>query len=411
MPLIIANPNNVTTNALNVLQQNTKITNIANGTIAKGIVQSVNNSFNQFFTVLTKDIAQAYISSASGSNLDLIGVLLNTPRGGVSFGSIANSQKFYVTSSNFGTIPGIGVLGNIFPAGTIVSNSSGSIQYQTVTDTPFLNSDTQVLASVRATSSGASSNIGTNILVNHNLNIAGILTTNIASINNGSNSQSDPEYRFFLSKAVTAAEAGNITAITLAALSATGVSNIVPIPYFFGVGTAKIIVVGTTPVVDNTVLLNVQNAINQVVSIGEFVSIQPPRYIGFEINAKLLFNSSVTQAQKQPIADQVINNIYDYINNIPIGNDFIRDQLIDVILNTSDLIKDVDNDPASPTVMTNFIWTPTTTNIVNGVVSSNFIKTALPQGYTAFFDDKPIVMQNVNGFVLPTGYTPVNVSF
>src|SRR6185369_15611779 len=302
MPLIIANPNNVTTNALNVLQQNTKITNIANGTIAKGIVQSVNNSFNQYFTVLTRDIAQAYISSASGSNLDLIGVLLNTPRGGVSFGSIANSQKFYVSSGNFGSIPGIGVLGNIIPAGTIVSNASGSIQYQTVTDTPFSNSDTQVLASVRATSAGSSSNIGTNILVNHNLNIAGILTTNISAINNGSDSQSDPEYRFLLSKAVTAAQAGNLTAITLAALSATGVSNIVPIPYFFGVGTAKIIVVGTTPVVDATVLLNVQNAINQVVSIGEFVSIQPPRYIGFEVNAKLIFNSSVTQAQKQPIA-------------------------------------------------------------------------------------------------------------
>lgn len=411
MPLIISNPNNSTNQSLALLQTNTKITNIASGTIAKGIVQAVNNKFSQYYTILTTEVAQAYISTATGQSLDLIGVLLSTPRGGVSFGSIANSQKFFVSSGNFGSIPGIGVLNNIIPAGTIVSNASGSIQYQTVVNTPFQNSDTQVLASVIAITPGAAGNVGTNILTSHNLNVPGILTTNIVSINNGTDSQSDPEYRFFLSKAVTAAQAGNLTAVTLAALSAPGVSDIVPIPYFFGVGTAKIIVVGTTPVVDTGVINAVQAAANQVASIGEFVSIQAPRYIGFEINVKLIFNSNVTQDQKQPLADQVTNNIYDYINNIPIGQSFIRDQLIRVILDTSDLIQDIDNIPSSPTTMTNFIWTPTTTDIVNGQVQTNFIKSSLPQDYTSFFDDKPIVMQNVNGFVLPTGYSPVNVSF
>lgn len=411
MPLIIANPGNATTQSLALLQGNTKVTNIANGTIAKGIVQAVNNSFNQYYSILTTQIAQTYISSATGQNLDLIGVLLNTPRGGVSFGSIANSQKFYVATGTFGSIPGIGVLNNIIPAGTIVSNASGSIQYQITANIPFQNTDTQVLGSVIAITPGSAGNVGVNILINHNLNIPGILTTNIAAINNGADSQTDPEYRFFLSKAVTAAQAGNLTAVTLAALSVTGVSDIVPIPYFYGVGTAKIIVVGTTPVVDLGTLNAVQVAINQVSSIGEFVAVQPPRYIGFEINAKLIFNSSVTADQMQPLADQVTNNIYNYINNIPIGQDFIRDQLITVILNTSDLIQDVDNNPNSPTVMTNYIWTPTTTDIVNGQVQTNFIKSLLPQDYTSFFDDKPIVMQNVNGFILPTGYSPVNVTF
>jgi uncharacterized phage protein gp47/JayE len=252
MPLVIATPNNSTLNALTTLQGNTKVTNVANGTIAQGIVQAVNVSLNQYYTTLTTSIAQVYISTARGNNLDLIGVLLNTPRGGTSFGSLANAQRFYVANpyANFGAIPGIGILNNIIPAGTIVSNSNTTISYQVVADIPFLNTDTSVVGSIRALVAGSDSNVGSNILTAHNINIPAILTTNISFINNGNDSQLDPEYRFFLSKAVTAAQAGNLTAVTLAALSVPGVSNIIPIPYFYGVGTAKIIVVGTVPVID-----------------------------------------------------------------------------------------------------------------------------------------------------------------
>jgi uncharacterized phage protein gp47/JayE len=413
MPLVIANPNNITANTLSNLQGNTKITNVSNGTIAQGIVQAVNVSLNQYYTTLTTDVAQTYISTATGQSLDLIGVLLNTPRGGLSSGSLANAQRFYVSSPyvNFGAVPGIGVLSNIIPAGTIVTSSIGSISYETVADVPFLNTDTSVLASVRASVAGSGSNVGSNILVTHNLNVPGILTTNIASINNGTDSQSDAEYRFFLSKAVTAAQAGNTTAVTLAALSVQGVSNIIPLPYFFGVGTSKIIVVGTVPVVDQGTLNLVQSAVDKVTSIGELVAVAPPRYIGIEVNVKLIFNSDVPSTQFQNIANQVQNNVYDFLNNIQIGQPFVRDQLITTILNTSSLIRDIDNNPTSPTYMKNYYWSPTTTDVVNGLTQQNFIKQALPQDYTAFFDDKIIAMQNVNGFVLPTGYSPVNVSF
>jgi hypothetical protein len=139
--------------------------------------------------------------------------------------------------------------------------------------------------------------------------------------------------------------------------------------------------------------------------------VAPPRYIGIEVNVKLIFNSTVPSSQFQTIADQVTINVYDYLNNIPIGQPFVRDQLIATILNTSSLIRDIDNNPTSTTYMKNYYWSPTTTDIVNGATQQNFIKQSLPQDYTAFFDDKIIAMQNVNGFVLPTGYSPVNVSF
>jgi hypothetical protein len=169
--------------------------------------------------------------------------------------------------------------------------------------------------------------------------------------------------------------------------------------------------VGTTPVVDLGTINNVAAATSAVTSIGEFVSIQPPRYIGLEVNVKLIFNDSVTEDIKPVVVNQVTNNIYDYINNIPIGNDFIRDQLIAVILDTSSLIKDVDNVPTSNTYMSIFTWTPTTVDIINGQTILNFIKEPLPSNYTSFFDDKPIVMQDLQGFTVPVGYTPVNVTF
>lgn len=413
MPLVIANPSNVPSNALSLLQGNTAITNISNGTIAQGIVQAVSNTLNQKFTLLTTDLAQAFISTATGPNLDLIGILLNTPRGGTALGNSPSSQQFYVAGGGtFGDVNQIATLGGVIPAGVIVSNSSGSIQYQTTVSAPFNLTDSSVLTNITAITQGSAANIGANILTVQNLNFPGasqILTTNIVGINNGSDSQTDSEYRYFLSKAVTAAQAGNLTAILLAALSVPGVSNIIPIPYFWGVGTTNLIIVGTTPIVPQSVLTSVMSAVSSVTSISELVMARPPRYIGVEVVVQLEWYPSVTQDQKQSIATQVTANIYNYINNIQIGKGLVRDQLINLILNTSTQIQDIDNDPTSSTYMTINLYTPTTIDITNGVTTQNFIPTPLTQNYTAFFDDKLITMQSVNGYTYSGTAVTVNI--
>jgi hypothetical protein len=171
-------------------------------------------------------------------------------------------------------------------------------------------------------------------------------------------------------------------------------------------------VIGTTPVIDQTVLNSVLQIVQQVTALGEFVSVQAPRYIGIEIKAKLIFNQQTLDTDKAPLANAVIDNIYNYINNLPIGTGLIRDQIVATILNTSTNIQDVINDPTDPNDMDIAVWTPTTIDIVNNVVTINRVRQDIgQQNYTALFDDKLIVEQNLQGFVHAAGFTPITVTW
>lgn len=411
MPIILKDPNQITNETLAMLAGSTKVTQVSQGTIVTAIVSAVSTALAQSYDDLSASVAETYISTASGASLDFIGAMLGLPRGGSTLATRQDIQRFYVLTGNFGALAGIGALNNRIPAGTIVKSQDGSIQYQVAANITFNNTDTQVTGAVRALIPGASSNVGTNILTAHTLPVAGILTTNTAPINTGNDTQSDSEYRYVLSKAVTAAEAANEISIRLAALSVQGVSDVIIVPYFYGVGTYSIIVVGTTPVVTDTVLSTVLSLVKQVTALGEFVTVRPPRYVGVELSAHLIFNPNTPEGDKVSIVSQVTDTIYDYINNIPLGQGLIRDQIIRQILNVSSQIQDVDNDPTSTDNLEVFTWFPNTVDIVNNQEITNRIKQSLPQNYTAFFDDKLIVEQNVQGFVHDAGYLPITISW
>lgn len=377
----------------------------------QGIVSAVNTQIAQSYTNLTSSLAQTYLSTATGSSLDFIGDMLGLPRGGYSTGQQVNAQQFYVLTGTFGNLPGIGALNNVIPAGTILSTSDGSIQYQTVGPTPFTNSSTSVSATIQALNPGSSSNIGVNVLTTSNLNVAGLLTTNSIAITNGDDTQTDTDYRYALSQAVTAAEAGNLVSIQLAALSVPGVSSIMIIPYYYGVGTYAIIVIGIVPPTSQDVLNNVLQTVQQVTSLGELVTVITPRYVGVDLTATLIFTPTTPANTKTAIAQQVVNNLYNYINNIPLGQGLIRDQIINQILNTSTQIQDVDNDPTSSTYMQIGLWTPTTVEIVNGITITNRVRQSLPENYTAFFDDEMIIEMNLQGFTHDPSFVAVNINY
>jgi hypothetical protein len=234
----------------------------------------------------------------------------------------------------------------------------------------------------------------------------------MSDVTTGTDTQTDEEYRYILSKAVTAAEAANETAVRLAALSISGVSDVLIVPYIEGVGTFGIIVIGTTPIVSTDVLNNVTIAVNTVKALGEYTTISHPRYIGFEINAHLIFRSTTDAVTKQSVTDLVQSNIYNYIDNIPMGNEFVRNEVIQVTMDTSTEILDIDTDPNSSTCLSIHYWSPTTIEIdSNDNEVSNRIRTLLTSNYIGFFDDKPITEQNVQGYVHDTSFTPITVTY
>ena len=393
---------------LAMMRANTSLTKVSSGTLVQSILRAINSKLAQNNAVLTTKLAQSFLSSASGDSLDLIGVLFNTPRGGNVLGARANIQKFYCTSGTLDTLLGIV---NPIPAGTILQSADGIIQYRLAVDLPFNTGDTQVFGSIEAIVAGSSSNIGAGVLVSHGLDVPGLLTTNIESVDNGTDSQTDEEYRYILSKAVTAAEAANETSIRLAALSISGVADVRLVRYVHGIGTYGLIVIGTTPIVSTTVLQNTLSAITQVTAAGNFQTVRPPRYVGIEVGATLRFRSDTLDEDKDTIVEQVEDEIYDYINNIPMGEGFIRNELIQRIMDVSEKILDVDDEDTSLSKLSVHVWTPTTIDIEDGILVTNRIREPLTQNYTAYFDDKMVVECNMQGFTHETDFTPVIITY
>lgn len=393
---------------LAMLRANSALTRVSAGTLTQSILRAVNAKLSQNNELLNSTLAQSYLSSATGDGLDLMGVLLNVPRGGSVLGTRANVQKFYCSSRSLDLLPGIT---NPIPTGTLVQSEDGIIQYRVASDIAFNNGDVSAIGSVEAIVPGSDSNVGPNILVAHGLDVPGLLTTNIEAIDNGSDVQTDEEYRYILSKAVTAAEAANITSIRLAALSVAGVSDVLPIPYMHGIGTYGLIVVGSTPIISEAILQNVFNSVSSVTAAGEFCTVRSPRYIGIEAYAKILFRPTTTELDKPAIVEQVEDAIYDYVNNIPMGEGFVRNELIQRIMDVSNEILDVEDEDTSADKLAVYIWSPTTADIVDGVLITNRVREPLSYNYTAFFDDKHLVEQNMQGYEHDIDFTPIVIEY
>lgn len=415
MPYIIQNSDALNIQSQAILQQYSQITNLSDGTLAKAVLRALNNTLGSSYTVLTTQAAQVYVSTASGTSLDLLGVMFNCKRGQAMIANAALTQQFYVANGQtFGSLPGISVLNNIIPAGTIVQTPDRSIQYMVASNIPFSNSSTQVTGSIESITAGTAANVGSNTLTSQNLNVPGILTTNIASITNGQGTMSDQDYRYILSQAITAAEAANETAIRLATLSSPNVSSALIIPYNYGVGTASVIVVTSDIVATQSDLDSVTNNINTVTAIGEQVTVRTPIYIGIELYAKLIFQNTTPTTQYANIATQVANNLYTYINNIPVGQNLVVNQILDQILNTSNQIYDIDTIPGDPNAMSIYTWTPSTMYInANGSITTNRIRQLLVGSqYVSTFDTKIIVEQGtIQGYQHASNFVAINITY
>ncbi|MFA5746178.1 MAG: baseplate J/gp47 family protein [archaeon] len=412
----IKDEDQMSTEALRLLQDNTQITNVSDGTLARALIRAISDMHGKQYRILTRELANGFLSTATGVYLDMFGVLLSTPRGSSTLAGRENVQRFYSTDglTPIASLVGAGSLGGVIPAGTIVQSGNGSIRYEVVFNVPFSSTDLQVMATVRAVTEGVTSNVGTNILTTHSLSVTGLSTTNILGISNGTDIQGDSEYRYMLSKAITAAEAANEISIRLAALSVAGVSDVRLLPYFHGVGTFTVLVIGTTPVVSAQVLEGVRAAVSGVTALGEFFSVRGPRYIGTELQAKLIFRDDADETARTSIAARVTDVLYEYINNLPLGEGLVWNEIIQRIMETSPLIHDIDDDPASASCLRVWTWTPTIMDIINNVETYHRVKEELKEptrNYEAYSDDKMIVEQDLQGFVHEANFTPIRITW
>lgn len=331
--------------SLRYLSENTSITYFGPGSVAKALIEATNLEISKLQDFISSSQDNGFLSTASGIYLDLFGEMLGVPRIGDSkaTSSISDgSVRFYVDSGTLGSRlpdpnnPGKGLIAK----NTTVSTSNGNIIFRVTSDVSFPINTRSAYVPVTCEATGSIFNVGANQLVKHNLSSTVVKVTNDVSITSGSDVESDAEYRFRLSKAMTAKFGANATAVQIAASSQAGVSRTELIPYARGTGTFDVLVVPQGNRLQDSVKQNVRRAVEAVTAYGISPRITEPDYVKVCLSVQLQYNIGTSDGEKTVARSTVESAILRYLGSIPMGGELIINQLRSAIMSSTNFIKD-----------------------------------------------------------------------
>lgn len=386
---------------MDTLSGDTGITQLSPGGKARAILEAFAREHGSVAESFDIEMAQAFVRTASGDNLDLIGEIVGIVRleaKSAEIDAAHNNIKFYVISGTFGDITG-GVT-KVIPAGTLlyakqssISGSRTTATYRLTSSVSLLPTATEAYVSAISTQTGTKSSVGAGAINAHAFtdydDVANnsLKITNISGIVGGSNRESDTNFRYRISNAILASEAANEIAVRLAALGVAGVADVTTIPYDRGSGTFSILIKSLYPIVSDALIEKVQQAINKVKAFGNSGIAKSPKNVGIQVVVTLRYRSEITADQKTTLELSVEDEITSYCNNLAIGEGFSTQELTRRILNISNQIKSIGT--ANKPFDELYIYR-------DSRLSDNRIKQTLLADYSAHFDERVIVEQSVS---------------
>ena len=335
------------------VENDTNIRSFSPGSVARALLEAYADTAIELHTILDAKIISSMVTVASGEMLDNIGALFNLSRKDYAYAQgpvVISIDKLFgkslddlkdLIAEKTGVRPDVLTI----PSGTEIVSSGGNITFNTVVDVNL--SDEEVIVDVISSRPGTYGNISSSVLTRFGtlpldfLHITQYVTVrNTLPISGGDGIESDDNFRFRIVNAYTASSSGNITALRLAALSVPGVSDVIINNYEYGIGTVGIFVISETPIVSQGILNGVQAVVNQVSSAGERVIISAPDYRALDILVRLEFKPETKIGDKDGICLSVQRAIINYVNNLPVGADFIMTEMGSRIKEASSLIYD-----------------------------------------------------------------------
>ena len=395
MPFLRREYSEIIDSALRQLTNETNITQLSPGAKARTLLEITSRQVSEQYQVFDANLAMAFLSSSRGEALDLIGELVGVqrlqPR---SASTIPGSETvvFFTEAGNFGAING----GNditVFKGTRLFTSPSApgaddGITYYISEETVLSASAKQQSVPVAAAQQGEIYNVGKDSLVNHeftNYVMAldnTLLVRNQAAITTGRNIESDEDFKYRISRQVTASERANETAIRLAALSIPGVADIVSVPYIRGLGTYGVFIKSLDARVSDDLVNAVQVIIGLVQSYGNRGFALKPKEIGMEMDLTLTFRETVTSKDQADMSRAVVSVVYDYVNNLNIGEDFIINELVQRVMSVDDRIRNVGE--ANQPIDDLKAWRTSRT-------ADNRVRYTLNNDYIAAFDEKVLI--------------------
>lgn len=331
--------------SIKYLIKNTGITYFSDGSIARALVESNNLEISRLQDYVASAFQNAFLSSATGIYLDMWGETLGLARI-VDRRASAEIQdgavRFYTNSGTLGSRlrhpsnPGLGLI----VSGTIISNPADTVAFTVTEDVTFPINAKSVFVPVAASDLGADFNVGANQLTVHNLNIADVRVTNDIAITTGADIESDEEYRFRLTRALTSRYGSNLAAIEVASVSSPSVSRSEILQFARGAGTFDVLLIPQGNKVTNSAKESTRRALEQVTAYGVSFKVREPEYVAIKVTMQLMFGSGASEGDKISARETVQANVIRYISSIPMGGELVINQLRSNAL-TPSIVKDV----------------------------------------------------------------------
>ena len=326
--------------SLRYLLKNTDITYIAEGSIARALVETTNLEISRIGEFMSAVQANTFLDSASGPYLDVIGEqfgLKRLTRIKASTSQGDSNIKFSIAEGRLGdAFPDTnnanqGVIGN----GIEISTSDNSITFLTTEKTYFNKNAKEIYVSAKAKNSGDASNVGRGRLNTHT-GPSSVQVTNEKAITNGLSNESDRNFRYRIANNLAASPTANETAIRLALLNLTDVADINLIEAARGAGTFDALIVPTGNTFNMRTLNTAQRILDNVSAFGVNGRVISPNYMQIKVSVRLV---PVTGSKYSAVDMNKIkakNAILDYIEDIPLGGELIVNRLRSSIIEAVD---------------------------------------------------------------------------
>jgi uncharacterized phage protein gp47/JayE len=321
-----------------------KISLLTPGSTARALIETNNQTIDELNQSLSLYQAMAYLSTATGVYLDLIGELLGLTRRQARAATIASEDRairFYVPNGllrDFLPHPSDLTLG-LIPSGTTVSSADGSVVYIVDSDVTFPRAATEVFVPATASITGTSVNVGSFTLRRHSLGTTSVLVTNPVSITTGRDTESDEEFRARIRARVRTTEGANETAVRLAVLSAPGIADVRLIPYKRGAGSFDALLIPIGNRITKEALEIAARNVSQVVAFGIHWRLREPKYVRVSMIISLSY-AGILAGEQAAVRNNVERIVLRHLGQIKIGGELVLNQLGSDILELEPRVKD-----------------------------------------------------------------------
>lgn len=333
-------------NALSNLTEQTPITSVGPGSIARAITEAITTELGDLYSIMDFNLNLSMVSTAMGSVLDLMGQLYNVERKTIS--DIAAIDKslgsfyFYLDSPAPSAFT--------IPSGTrITTSQTGFVNdfftYQTTESNTFALGQSRVYASIQPVFANSVFTAGAGSLTSHNFTGTppGVLLKcyNPKPIGASFGYEDDDSYRTRIIKAVRTAAGGTEEACRFAILGLAGVRDCAIRTFPYGMGSFEVLVIPEDPSNATQVMANAANTLFSVRPVGVKSFLRQPDTIPIDLGATIVVTSdgfvdADTAAMRAQIA------VLRYLNTMLSGTPLVYNQLIAYIIDsTPGVVQDV----------------------------------------------------------------------